>query len=159
MDNFALHDTPIWHDPVTAARPSRGGTGLRTWATNSMLYATAANVWGTVAPANSSVLISSGGGVPSWSTTVPAVSLGSGTTVTAPSANDNSTKIVSSAWTITQIVQAVGAYLTTGGANDPNSAAPNVEGVTVDRPHSRAAMVYAYGYNPGAVLNQVRSSF
>lgn len=45
---------------------SRGGTGVGTFAINSMLYASSANTWGLITPANSSGLLTNGSGVPSW---------------------------------------------------------------------------------------------
>ena len=58
-----------------------GGAGAPTWTTttypatnaiNTIMYASSANVLGVITPANSSVLVSDSGGVPSWSTTLPA---------------------------------------------------------------------------------------
>lgn len=40
-------------------------------AINTIMYASSANILGVITPVNSSVLISSSGGVPSWSTTLP----------------------------------------------------------------------------------------
>lgn len=40
-------------------------------AINTIMYASSANVLGVITPVNSAVLISSAGGVPSWSTTLP----------------------------------------------------------------------------------------
>jgi len=40
-------------------------------AINTIMYASSANVLGVITPGNSAVLISSAGGVPSWSTTLP----------------------------------------------------------------------------------------
>lgn len=40
-------------------------------AINTIMYASSANVMGVITPANSSVMVSSAGGVPSWSTTLP----------------------------------------------------------------------------------------
>jgi len=41
-------------------------------AINTIMFASSANVLGVITPANSSILITSAGGVPSWSTTIPA---------------------------------------------------------------------------------------
>lgn len=52
--------------PVTS-----GGTGLSSTTANQLLYSSSNNVIAGLATANSSVLITSAGGVPSWSTTLP----------------------------------------------------------------------------------------
>lgn len=60
---------------------SGGASALPAWTTttypatnavNTIMYASSANVLGVITPANSSVLVSDSGGVPSWSTTLPA---------------------------------------------------------------------------------------
>lgn len=56
---------------ISISVPLTSIDGLTT-VTNNMLYATAPNTYGVIAPANSSVMVSSAGGVPSWSTTLPA---------------------------------------------------------------------------------------
>jgi hypothetical protein len=53
--------TPAW---TTTTYPA-------TNAINTLLYASAANVMGALATANSSILVTNGSGVPSWSTTLP----------------------------------------------------------------------------------------
>lgn len=53
--------TPLWS---TTTYPT-------TNAINTIMYASSANVLGVITPANSSVMISSAAGVPSWSTTLP----------------------------------------------------------------------------------------
>jgi hypothetical protein len=50
-------------------------SGLTTIA-NNMIYTTALNTYAVIAPGNSSVMISSAGGVPSWGTTLPNINLG-----------------------------------------------------------------------------------
>lgn len=45
-------------------------------AINTLLYASSANVMAALATANSSILVTSSGGVPSWSTTVPSFTTG-----------------------------------------------------------------------------------
>src|SRR5207237_566654 len=53
---------------------ARGGTGLGTFGgTNTILYTTAADTLASIVTANSSVFVTSAGGVPSWSATLPAV--------------------------------------------------------------------------------------
>lgn len=58
-----------------------GASAAPTWSTttypatnalNTIMFASSANVLGVITPANSSILITSAGGVPSWSTTIPA---------------------------------------------------------------------------------------
>ncbi len=53
--------TPAWS---TTTYPA-------TNAINTIMYASSANILGVITPVNSAVLISSAGGVPSWSTTLP----------------------------------------------------------------------------------------
>lgn len=48
-------------------------------AINTIMYASSANVMGSIAAANSSVLVSSAGGVPSMSTTLPNINIGTPT--------------------------------------------------------------------------------
>jgi hypothetical protein len=67
----------------------RGGTGVTTFGgTNRLLYTTAADALSSIATANSSVLVTSGAGAPSWSTTLPAVN---GSAITSLSAANIST--------------------------------------------------------------------
>jgi hypothetical protein len=54
--------------PVTSVH---GGTGLTSFAANSLLYASGANTWAALASANNAVLSTNGSGVPSLSTTLP----------------------------------------------------------------------------------------
>jgi len=54
---------------------SHGGTGLTTTTVNQILYSSAANTIGGLPTANSSVLVTSAGGVPSLSTTLPQVTI------------------------------------------------------------------------------------
>jgi hypothetical protein len=54
---------------------ARGGTGVGTiGGTNAVLFTTSADVLSSIASANSAVMVTSAGGVPSFSTTLPAVS-------------------------------------------------------------------------------------
>jgi hypothetical protein len=70
-----------------------GATAAPTWSTstypatnavNTLLYASSANVMGALATANSSVLVTSGGGVPSLSTTLPSGLAATNLTLTTP---------------------------------------------------------------------------
>lgn len=55
---------------------ANGGTGVTSFGgTNTLLYTSSANTISSITTANSSVLITSSGGVPSWSSTLPAVNL------------------------------------------------------------------------------------
>jgi hypothetical protein len=63
---------------------ARGGTGVSTFGgTNKLLYTTSTDTLSSIATANSSVLITDGSGVPSWGTTLPAVSGSALTTLNA----------------------------------------------------------------------------
>ncbi len=62
---------------------ANGGTGLSSAPINSLLYASAANTYSSLAPANNSVLISTGAGVPQWSTALPSGVTVSFTDITA----------------------------------------------------------------------------
>lgn len=69
--------------------PTHGGTGVGTLGgTNTILYTSAANTLSSITTANSGVLVTSGAGVPSISTTLPAVN---GSAVTALNAANIST--------------------------------------------------------------------
>lgn len=54
---------------------TNGGTGLATTTANQILYSSASNTVAGLATANSAVLVTSVGGVPSLSTTIPSVTL------------------------------------------------------------------------------------
>ena len=54
---------------------TNGGTGLSSTTVNQLLYSSATSTIAGLATANSSVLVTSAGGVPSLSTTIPAVTL------------------------------------------------------------------------------------
>lgn len=53
-------------------------------AINTILYASSANIMAPITPVNSAVMISSSGGVPSWSTTLPSAISASGMILTSP---------------------------------------------------------------------------
>lgn len=58
---------------LSAALPiAQGGTALTTWTVNRIVYASATNTLAGLATANNGVLITSAGGVPSISSTIPA---------------------------------------------------------------------------------------
>lgn len=60
------------YDVVGTLQPGRGGTGVTSFGgTNTVLYTTAANTLASITTANNSVLVTSAGGVPSMSTTLP----------------------------------------------------------------------------------------
>lgn len=61
--------TPVWS---TTTYPA-------TNAINTIMYASSANVLGVITPVNSAVLVSSAGGVPSMSTTLPNINIGTPT--------------------------------------------------------------------------------
>ena len=65
MLQSGANDTPAWS---TTTYPSIN-------AINTIMYASSANVLGSIAAANSSVLVTSAGGVPSFSTTLPSVTI------------------------------------------------------------------------------------
>jgi len=66
--------------------------GLAT-AANTLIYTTALDTYAVIASANSSLLVTSGTGVPSLSTAIP-----DGVTATTQSASDNSTKVATTAY-------------------------------------------------------------
>lgn len=68
---------------------------------NQILYSSATNTVAGLATANSSVLVTNGSGVPSLSTVLP-----NGTTATTQSANDNSTKVATTAYVATAVAAA-----------------------------------------------------
>lgn len=65
---------------------------------NRILYSSANDVVGQITTANSSVLVTDGSGVPSLSTTLPAVTLNTATVATTQAANNNSTKVATTAY-------------------------------------------------------------
>ena len=70
---------------ATAISPVRGGTGLTTFASGSLLRATALNVWAALAPGLNGQVLTMVGGLPAWSTisgtgTVTSVNASGGTT-------------------------------------------------------------------------------
>ena len=69
---------------------------------NRILYSSANDVVGQITTANSSVLVTSAGGVPSLSTTLPAVTLDTATVATTQSQADNSTKLATTAYVDTK---------------------------------------------------------
>jgi hypothetical protein len=83
---------------ATAAPAWTTSTWPTTATTSDLLYASGTNAWARLATANSSVLITSGGGVPSWGTALP-----NGVTATTQSNLDNSTKVATTAYIDGQI--------------------------------------------------------
>lgn len=73
-----------------------------TYTASNLLYSNGANTVTGLATANSSVLVTSAGGVPSLSTTLPAVTLDTATVATTQSQADNSTKIATTAYVDTK---------------------------------------------------------
>lgn len=64
--------TFVQYDAVGTLPVSRGGTGVTSFGgTNTILYTTTANTLSSLVTANNSVLVTSAGGVPSLSTTLP----------------------------------------------------------------------------------------
>jgi hypothetical protein len=61
--------TGTWN--ATTIAVNRGGTGLTTYTTNNLLYATGATTLAGLSTANNGVLVTSGAGVPSISSTLP----------------------------------------------------------------------------------------
>ena len=152
MDNFPLADMPRMRSEYSVTPAVRGGTGLRSFAVSTLLYASAANVWSALATGNSGVLITNSSGVPSISASLPSVTLGSGSTATTQSASDNSTKVATTAYTDAQAKYAVRYQA------DPNAAAPAADPTATDRPHSLMNQIYSQGFSAGAQFANVRSS-
>lgn len=61
----------------------QGGLAIASQAANDIIYATSATQFGRIVTQNSRVFVTSAGGVPSWSTTLPAVSGAALTSLTA----------------------------------------------------------------------------
>lgn len=72
--------------------------GLTTVA-NNLIYTTASDTYAVITPANSSLLVTSGAGVPSLSTAIP-----DGVTATTQAASDNSTKVATTAYVDAAVV-------------------------------------------------------
>lgn len=123
------------------------GTGAPVWTTstypatnavNTLLYASSANVMAALATSNSAVLVTSAGGVPSLSTTLPAgltipgyqtsltlplSSANGGTGVASPTAHG--VMVAEGASAMTPIVLSAGQVLIGTTAGDPTAAAIN----------------------------------
>lgn len=118
--------TPAWSTSTYPATATGTGTLLRadgtnwspttttypaTNAINTMMYASSANILGVIAAANSSVLVSSAGGVPSWSTTLP-------TGLTIPGfAHSGANSDITSMTGLTGVLQAPTAIASSAGLN------------------------------------------
>ena len=146
MDQWPMKDLPLYRSERHITPPWRGGTGLYQFAVNSMLYAASANTWAVVAAANSSILVSSAGGVPSWSTTLPLVTLNAAQTATTQAIKDNSTKVSTTAYVETAVRTSI----------DPNAPPPASDPTVTDRPHSLANQIYSLGYSAGAQVSMLR---
>ena len=69
-----------------------------TYTASNLLYSNGANTVTGLATANDSVLVTGATGIPSLSTTLPAVTLNTATVAVTQAANDNSTKIATTAY-------------------------------------------------------------
>lgn len=132
--NLGLGAAALISTPIAV---TNGGTGLSSTTVNQILYSSAANTIAGLATANSSVLITSGAGVPSLSTAIP-----SGVTCSTPSAGTelanknyvdqtalNGTSVyaaTAAGLTVTQAGAGPGATLTNAGA----MAAFSIDGVS-----------------------------
>ena len=102
---------------VSTAPTWTTSTYADTYAVNTILYAGTANTVTGLSTANSSVLVTSGTGVPSWSTTIPAV------TLTTPTIDTINTSLTTSGTAslfntgITTGTISIGGALTTGTIN------------------------------------------
>lgn len=104
--------TPAWS---TATYPA-------TTTVNRLLYSSSANVVAGLTTANSSVLVTDGSGVPSLSTTIPAVTLNSATVATTQTAADSSTKLATTAFVNgTALTLAAGTTAVTQAASDSST--------------------------------------
>ena len=146
MDQWALSDLPLYRSERHVTPPWRGGTGLYQFAVNTMLYASAAGTWALIAAANSSILVTSAGGVPSMSTTLPLVTMNAGQTATTQAIKDNSTKVSTTAYVETAVRTSI----------DPNAPPPASDPTVTDRPHSLANQIYSLGYHAGSQLASLR---
>lgn len=142
MDRFYHSDYPRYKAEYSILPSARGGTGLNTFAINSMLYAASANTWAVVAAGTNSILVSNASNVPSWSTTLPLVTLNAAQTATTPIRSTNSTLIATTAFVQSTI--------------DPNTAAPGSDPVVTDRPHSLMNEIHSFGYRPSIALSSLR---
>jgi hypothetical protein len=93
------------NNPVSV---TQGGTGLAATTQNQLLYSSAANTITGLATANSSVLVTSAGGVPSLSTVLP-----NGVTATTQAAADNTTKVATTAYVDAAVAGGVGTIMNT----------------------------------------------
>lgn len=102
-DGLLKHSSGVFAQAVADTDYQSADAGLisiagLTTAANTMLYTTALDTYAVIAAANSSLLVTSGAGVPSLSTAIP-----DGVTATTQSASDNSTKVATTAYVDTAV--------------------------------------------------------
>lgn len=97
--------------------------GLTTVA-NNIIYTTASDTYAVITPANSSLLVTSGAGVPSLSTAIP-----DGVTATTQSASDNSTKVATTAYVDAAAGGAGGGLVFIASATASSSATVDFDNV------------------------------
>lgn len=92
-----------------------GSSGITSGTTNGLLYDNAGTL-GNLATANSALLVTSSGGVPSISTTIP-----NGVTATTQGLNDNSTKVASTSFASTLYRNYIGGCTMSNDVTSPNT--------------------------------------
>ena len=120
---------------------------------NQLLYASASNTVSGLAPVNSSLLITNGSGVPSWSTSVPALDLASGSTAVTQPVGTISTQIATTAFVSNTVLPLVpsGMIIDYAGPVAPAGwlACDGASYTTLAYPTLFAAIAFTWGGSGG----------
>lgn len=104
---------------------THGGTGLTGTTVNQLLYSSSSNTIAGLATANSGLLVTSSGGVPSIGTAIP-----NGVTATTQLAADNSTKPATTAYVTTAISNALAGVNPAVAVQAATTTSANTSGFT-----------------------------
>lgn len=123
-DNFCINGTPVLVTPGGILGPADGGTGISSYTSGDMIYASGTTTLSKLAIGSANKIMLSTGSAPSWATTVPKVAGGTGadnSSVTFPSSGVLVTEAGSETLT--------NKTLTSPTINTPTIATPTVNGI------------------------------